>query len=86
MRPFTRSTVTEPGRLEAELARLRPGDLVMEHGQFRDEVCCAGLAVPGADLGTWWAVGASARGLRLPDALLAGLRTAAADLSGAPLR
>ncbi len=80
MRPFTVNTVTEPAQLEAELARLRPGDLVMEHGQFRDEVCCAGVAIPGA--GGWWAIGFSARGLSLPGPLLAELRVAAADLGG----
>lgn len=78
MRPFTANTVTEPAQLEAELSRLRPGDLVMEYGQFRDEVCCAGVAIPGA--GSWWALGLSARGLSLPRSLLARLRAAAADL------
>jgi DNA-binding IclR family transcriptional regulator len=78
MRPFTANTVTEPAQIEAELAELRPGDLVVEHGQFRDEVCCAGVAFSGGD--GWWALGSSARGLSLPAPLLAGLRMAAADL------
>ena len=82
MRPFTPNTVTEPGQIEYELAQLRPGDLVIEHGQFRDEVCCAGVAVPRPD-GGWWAVGSTARGLSLPGPLLAELRVAAADLARA---
>jgi DNA-binding IclR family transcriptional regulator len=81
MRPFTPNTVTERAQLEDELARLRPGDLVLECGQFRDQVCCAGVAVPGHDRGSWWALGASARGLSLPRRLLAELQAAAADLS-----
>ena len=80
MRPFTPNTVTEPGDIEAELAPLHPGDLVMEHGQYRDEVCCAGVAFHGA--GSWWALGSSARGLSLPEPLLAELQMAAADLNG----
>ncbi len=83
MRPFTPNTVTEPAQIEAEVTRLRPGDLVTEFGQYRPEVCCAGVAIPGLDLGTWWALGSSARGLSLPGPLLAELRAAAADLSGA---
>jgi DNA-binding IclR family transcriptional regulator len=83
MRPFTANTVTKPAHLEAELSGLRPGDLVVEHGQFREEVCCAGVAIPGA--GSWWALGISARGLSLPAPLLAQLRVAAADLSGGVL-
>jgi len=91
MRPFTRNTVTEPAQIEAEVTRLRPGDLVMEYGQFRNEVCCAGVAIPGGSgadrtgadgsgTGGWWALGSSARGLALPEPLLAELRVAAADL------
>ena len=81
MRPFTANTVTERDQLEDELAALQPGDLVLERGQFRDQVCCAGVAVPGGERGSWWALGASARGLSLPRQLLAELQAAAADLS-----
>jgi DNA-binding IclR family transcriptional regulator len=80
MRPFTRNTVIEAGEIEAELALLRPGDMVVEHGEFRDEVCCAGVAIAG-DSG--WALGTTVRGLTLPDGLLASLRLGAADLVGA---
>ena len=81
MRPFTRSTPVDPGQMEHELVQLRPGDLVTEHGQFREDVCCAGVAIRGRD--SWWAVGASARGLSLPAPLLTELRLAATDLAGA---
>ena len=81
MRPFTSNTVTEPAQLETELAGLGPGDPVTEFGQFRDKVCCAGVAVPGADPGSWWALGTSARGLNLPSSLLGELQFAAADLT-----
>lgn len=81
MRPFTRHTVTEPAQIETELARLEPGDPVAEFGQYRDDVCCVGLAVPGAEPGTWWALGTSARGLDLPARLVGELRCAASDLT-----
>ncbi len=82
MRPFTPNTVTEPGQIEYELAALHPGDLVTEHGQFRDEVCCASVAVRGHD--GWWALGCTVRGLSLPAPLVAELRLAAAALSHEP--
>jgi DNA-binding IclR family transcriptional regulator len=80
MRPFTRNTVTERAAIETELAEVGPGDPVAEFGQYRDDVCCAGIAVPGAEPGAWWALGTSARGLDLPAALLGELQCAAADL------
>ena len=79
MRSFTRNTPVDPGQVEHEL--VRPGDLVMEHGQFRDEVCCAGLAISSSSQDSWWALGASARGLSLPAPLLTELRLAATDLA-----
>jgi len=82
MRPFTRNTVTEPAAIETELAGVGPADPVAEYGQFRDDVCCAGIAVPGAEPGAWWALGTSARGLDLPAPLLGELQCAAADLAG----
>ena len=84
MRPFTSNTVTEPGQIEYELGRLHAGDLVMEHGQYRDEVCCAGVAVRGHD--GWWALGSTVRGLSMPASLLAELRVAASALSYVPRR
>jgi DNA-binding IclR family transcriptional regulator len=84
MRPFTPNTVTEPAQIETELASLGPGDPVTEFGQFRDTVCCAGVAVPGGDPGSWWALGTSARGLSLPGPLLGELQFAATDLAAKP--
>jgi DNA-binding IclR family transcriptional regulator len=82
---FTPATPTEPAQVEAEVGRLRPGDVVVEYGQFRTGVCCAGVAVRGSTFGsepgTWWALGASARGAAVPDRVLAALRQAATDLS-----
>jgi DNA-binding IclR family transcriptional regulator len=82
MRPFTPNTVTEPGEIEYELAALHPGDLVTEHGQFRDEVCCASVAVRGHD--GWWALGTTVRGVSLPAPLVTELQLAAAVLSHEP--
>jgi DNA-binding IclR family transcriptional regulator len=81
MRPFTRNTVTEPGQIETELAELGPGQPVAEFGQFRNDVCCASIAVPGDEPGTWWALGTTVRGLDMPSALLGELQLAASDLT-----
>jgi DNA-binding IclR family transcriptional regulator len=81
MRPFTSNTVTEPGQIESELAHLGPGTPVAEFGQFRDDVCCASIAVPGDEPGIWWALGTAARGLDMPAGLLGELQCAANDLT-----
>ncbi len=81
MRAFTGNTVTEPDQIETELGQLTPGTPVAEFGQYRDNVCCASIAVRGADPGTWWALGTSARGLDLPAPLLSELQCAADDLT-----
>jgi DNA-binding IclR family transcriptional regulator len=82
LRPFTRNTPTDVAAVEGELRRLRPGDVVIERGQFRDNVACASIVTPADDPIGWWAVGVSTRGLDLPDQLLTHLRRAAADLRG----
>jgi DNA-binding IclR family transcriptional regulator len=74
---FTSATPTSVEDVEAELAGLCPGEVVEEHGQFRDEVACAGAVVPG----TSWAVGISARGLSVPARARARLAEAARDLA-----
>jgi DNA-binding IclR family transcriptional regulator len=84
MRPFTRRTATDLETIEGELRGLRPGDVVVERGEFRDEVACASIATPAKDAGGWWALGVSTRGLDLPGPMLAELKLAAADLSGSP--
>jgi hypothetical protein len=63
--------------LEKELAVLRPGQVVEEHGQFREQVACAGAVVPG----TRWATGISTRGLAIPPRAVARLGAAVRDLS-----
>ncbi|MGH3798304.1 MAG: IclR family transcriptional regulator [Pseudonocardiaceae bacterium] len=84
MRPFTANTPTEPAHVEAELREMRPGDVVVEHGQFRADVCCAGAAVPSHGTVERWAVGLSSRGQDLPGPILHHLRLAVLDLDPAP--
>lgn len=84
MRAYTRSTPTDLAAMESELGRLRPGDVVIERGQFRDWVACASIATPADGSADWWAIGVSARGLDLPDQLLTHLRRAAADVRRFP--
>lgn len=83
MRPFTGRTATDPAELDRVLRAVRPGDVVIDRGEFRDDVACASIATLGCDSAGWWAVGVSTRGLELPVPLLAQLRVAAADLGGA---
>lgn len=91
MRPFTGRTATDIAAIETDLHGMRPGDVVIERGEFRDEVACASIAMappPGPAGGApgpggWLAIGVSARGLDLPGPLLAQLRAAASDLAGA---
>ncbi|MCK2216808.1 helix-turn-helix domain-containing protein [Actinomadura sp. ATCC 31491] len=74
---FTAATPATMEDVEEELARLRPGQVVEEHGQFREQVACAGAVVPG----TAWAIGLSTRGLEVPAPAAALLAEAARDLS-----
>jgi DNA-binding IclR family transcriptional regulator len=83
MRPFTPNTPTDPAQLEIELRGIGPDGVVVEHGQFRTDVCCAGAALPAADDGERWAVGVSGRTEDLPDPVLRHLRMAISDLSPA---
>ncbi|HEY2949516.1 MAG TPA: IclR family transcriptional regulator C-terminal domain-containing protein [Micromonosporaceae bacterium] len=84
MRPFTRRTPTDVATIEGELRGVRPGDVVIERGEFRDDVACASIVTPAVDSTGWWAMGVSARGLDLPDPLIAHLRRASADLGARP--
>jgi DNA-binding IclR family transcriptional regulator len=81
MRPYTSRTASDLAALNGELHGLAPGDLVVEHGEFRENVACAGIATEAGEPGGWWAIGVTTRGLDLPEQLLAVLRQAAADLS-----
>jgi DNA-binding IclR family transcriptional regulator len=84
LRAFTRRTTTDPGAIEAELRGVHPGDIVTEHGEYRDDVACASIATTAGGSAGWWAIGVSTRGLALPGPLLTKLRIAAADLDGLP--
>jgi DNA-binding IclR family transcriptional regulator len=84
MRPFTRRTTTTPEELDAELAGVVPGRPVMEHGQFRDGVSCAGALVRrDSPDDPWWAVVVSTRHEEMPVAVTRQALLAAADLSSA---
>jgi DNA-binding IclR family transcriptional regulator len=82
LRPYTSRTASDLAALNGELRGLAPGDLVIEHGEFRENVACAGIATEAGEPGDWWAIGVTTRGLDLPEQLLSGLRQAAADLGG----
>jgi DNA-binding IclR family transcriptional regulator len=82
MRRFTATTPRTVEDMEAELSGLRPGEPVQEHGQFREGVSCAGIAVPAGGADTWWAVALSTRGLDIPGPALARLHQAATDFAG----
>ena len=81
LRPYTRNTPTDLDAIVGELRAFAPGDVVIERGQFRDNVACASVVVSTHDTVGWWALGVSTHGLDLPDALLVHLRRAAADLA-----
>lgn len=82
MRPFTRRTTTTPEELEAELAGVAPGRPVMEYGQFRDGVSCAGALVRrGSQDDPWWAIVVSTRQEQIPVAVAQQTPLAAANLS-----
>ncbi|MEV0231639.1 helix-turn-helix domain-containing protein [Nonomuraea sp. NPDC050786] len=78
LRRFTSVTPASVEDVEKELAGLRPGQVVEEHGQFREDVACAAAVVPG----TQWAIGVSTRGLTVPPAAVAHLVLAVRDLAG----
>jgi DNA-binding IclR family transcriptional regulator len=83
MPPYTSRTPTEPDQLEQELASLRRGDPVEEHGQFRDDVACVAALVPTGGQGEEapWAVVVSTRGETIPADVSRNAAVAAADLA-----
>lgn len=82
MRRFTARTPVDAGELEAELATVRTGRPVLEHGQFRDGVSCVGTLVrrDSAD-DPWWAVVSSTLAEEVPGELTWHTLRAAEDLS-----
>lgn len=84
LRPFTRNTSTDLGLIEAQLRTLTADSVVVERGEFRDDVSCAARLVPRRAPGeTSWALVVSTRGMELPQAARAELCLAACDLAGA---
>ncbi|WP_162450016.1 IclR family transcriptional regulator domain-containing protein [Phytoactinopolyspora mesophila] len=83
MPPFTSRTPTEPDQLERELAGVRAGEPVEEHGQFRDDVACVAALVPTQAHAedAPWAVVVSTRGETIPAEVPRQAALAAADLS-----
>jgi DNA-binding IclR family transcriptional regulator len=82
MRRFTSRTTVDTDSLEAELAVIQAGRPVLEHGQFRDGVCCVGTLVPRdrAD-DAWWAIVTSTRDDEVPGELTWHTMRAAEDLT-----
>jgi DNA-binding IclR family transcriptional regulator len=82
MRPFTSRTPTQLDDIEEELAGVRPGGVVAEHGQFRDGVSCvAGLVRRDSHADPWWAVVVSVRDEDIPVEVTRSLQLACRDLS-----
>jgi len=79
---FTSATPATAEDVEAELWGLRPGRIVEEHGQFREEVACAGVEVPGGTPEERWSIGFSTLGLEIPPWAPSVLHGAARDLAG----
>ncbi len=84
MRPFTTRTPTDPEAVEAELGPVPPHGILVEHGQFREGVCCAGAPLRSVGEPAVWAVGVSSRDDELPPGLIDQLELAVADLAGCP--
>lgn len=85
LRPFTARTTTDPEQLEADLAEVRPGRTVVEHGEFREGVSCAAALVRRDDPAEpWWAVVVSARAPAVPAPVERSVLLAASDLASAP--
>jgi DNA-binding IclR family transcriptional regulator len=82
MRPFTARTPTDPETVEAELSPVPPHGILVEHGQFREGVSCAGATLHPAGDPVVWAVGVSSRVDELPRKLLDQLDLAVRDLTG----
>jgi DNA-binding IclR family transcriptional regulator len=81
MRRFTQRTPIDTEQLEAELAGVRAGSPVVEHGQFREGVSCVGaLVARDCDTDPWWAVVTSTREDAVPSELTWHTLRAAEDL------
>ena len=81
MCPFTTRTRVDPDELDRELDAYPRDGVVVEHGEFRDEVACAATLVPSDGTATRWAVVVSVRGMTLPRGLDSELTLAARHLA-----
>jgi len=82
MRRFTARTPIDTDALEAELATVRAGRPVLEHGQFRDGVSCVGALIRrDCPDDPWWTVVASTLDDEVPGELAWHTLRAAEDLS-----
>lgn len=85
LRPYTPRTTTDADELEAQLTKVRPGRPVVEHGEFRDGVCCtAALSRRDDPAEPWWVVVVSARSVSIPPVVEQSVLLAAADLAAVP--
>jgi DNA-binding IclR family transcriptional regulator len=81
MCPFTARTRVDPIELDRELDAYPRNGVVVEHGEFRDEVACAATLVPSDGAGARWALVVSVRGMSLPAGLDSELALAARHLA-----
>ena len=81
MRPFTARTRRDCVELENELDSYPRNGVVVEHGEYRDEVACAATLVPAEGTTTRWALVVSVRGMSLPEGLDSELTLAARHLA-----
>ncbi|HEY3261430.1 MAG TPA: IclR family transcriptional regulator C-terminal domain-containing protein [Pseudonocardiaceae bacterium] len=82
MRRFTARTTVDADELEAELATVRAGRPVLEHGQFREGVSCVGTLIRRDSAeDPWWTVVASTLDAEVPAELTWHTLRAAEDLS-----
>lgn len=83
LRPFTANTCTDLAQLESALTTIRPGQPVVEHGEFRDGVACAASLVPSREVEeARWALAVSTREGDVPARVRTELILAAEDLVG----
>jgi DNA-binding IclR family transcriptional regulator len=79
---FTARTTTDFDALEVELAGVRAGRPMLEHGQFRDGVSCVGTLVPrDSPADPWWTIVTSTRDDHVPTDLTWHTLRAAEDLT-----
>lgn len=82
LRPFTSNTCTKLDELETTVAKFKPGEVMIEHGEFRDDVACAASLIPRQRTDEpAWAVVLSTRDADVSDRMCSELVMAARDLA-----